>query len=171
MAQLVEYRITVPKEGGSSPPRVFGAAAAESPNSIWRKFTAVVENVASDRAPRGVARHGMAAQYGTQPSPCLYFLAGVTRRAYFYGLYNFAFLECALPGVNQRPQFGQCRFLKSGLIQSVQYKSCSIHCKKGLAVFASPARIKLFPLRKSLVSNILVGNGKMANLFFTVYGL
>jgi hypothetical protein len=39
------------------------------PNSIWRKFTAVVENVSSDRAPRGVARHGMAAQYGTQPPP------------------------------------------------------------------------------------------------------
>jgi hypothetical protein len=80
-----------------------------SPNSIWRKFTAVVENVASDRAPRGVARHGMAAQYGTQPPPPprLYFFAGVTRRAYFYGLYYFAFLECALHGVNQRPQFGQ----------------------------------------------------------------
>jgi hypothetical protein len=39
------------------------------PNSIWRKFTAVVEKVSSDLAPRGVARHGMAAQYGTQPSP------------------------------------------------------------------------------------------------------
>ncbi len=69
MAQLVEYGITVPKEGSSILPGVFGAAAAESPNSIWRKFTAVVENVASDRAPRGVARHGMAAQYGTQPPP------------------------------------------------------------------------------------------------------
>jgi hypothetical protein len=69
VAQLVEYGITVPKEGSSILPGVFGAAAAESPNSIWRKFTAVVENVASDRAPRGVARHGMAAQYGTQPPP------------------------------------------------------------------------------------------------------
>jgi hypothetical protein len=34
-----------------------------SPNSIWLKFTAVVENAAPDRAPRGVARHG------TQPPP------------------------------------------------------------------------------------------------------
>jgi hypothetical protein len=40
--------------------------------------------------------------------PPFYFLAGVTRGPYFYGLYYFAFLECALPGVNQRPQFGQC---------------------------------------------------------------
>ncbi len=54
----------------------------------------------------GTARHGTA-QYGTQP-PRLYFLADVTRRAYFYGLYYFAFLECALLGVNPRPQFGQC---------------------------------------------------------------
>jgi hypothetical protein len=50
------------------------------------------------------ARHGMAA---SAPPP-LYLLAGVTHGAYFYGLYHFAFLECALPGVNQRPQFGQC---------------------------------------------------------------
>ena len=111
MAQLVEYRITVPEEGGSSLPGVFGAAAAESPNSIWLKFTAVVGNAAQGRTPRGVARHGTA-RYGTAPSPPppprLYFLAGVTRGAYFYGLYYFAFLECALPGVNQRPQFGQC---------------------------------------------------------------
>ncbi len=58
----------------------------------------------------GTARHGMV-RYGTQPHPPprLYFLAGVTRGAYFYGLYYFAFLECALPGVNPRPQFGQCR--------------------------------------------------------------
>ncbi len=82
-----------------------------SPNSIWRKFKAVVENAVPGRAPRGVARHGTA-RYGTRPTPPrLYFLAGVTRRAYFYGLYYFAFLECALPGVNPRPQFGQCTVL------------------------------------------------------------
>ncbi len=83
----------------------------KSPNSIWLKFTAVVGNAAPGRTPRGVARHGTA-RYGTPPSPPppprLYFLAGVTRGAYFYGLYYFAFLECALPGVNPRPQFGQC---------------------------------------------------------------
>ncbi len=44
-------------------------------------------------------------------APPPYFLAGVTRGAYFYDLYHFAFLECALPGVNQRPQFGQCSYL------------------------------------------------------------
>jgi hypothetical protein len=92
-----------------------------SPNSIWLKFTAVVENAAPGRAPRGVARHGTArygtvrhgtARYGTVRHPApppLYFLAGVTRGANFYGPYYFAFLECALPGVNTRPQFGQCR--------------------------------------------------------------
>jgi len=60
VAQVVEYWITVLKEGGSSPPGVFGDAAAEFAE---RKFTAVVENVAPGRAPRGVARHG------TAPSP------------------------------------------------------------------------------------------------------
>ena len=84
----------------------------KSPNSIWLKFTAVVGNAAPGRTPRGVSRHGTA-RYGTAPSPPppprLYFLAGVTRGAYFYGLYYFAFLECALPGVNPRPQFGQCK--------------------------------------------------------------
>jgi hypothetical protein len=29
-----------------------------SPNLIWRKFKAVVENAAPGRVPRGVARHG-----------------------------------------------------------------------------------------------------------------
>jgi hypothetical protein len=57
---------------------------------------------------RGLARHGMA-RHGTAPCPPrIYFLAGVTHGSYFYGLYYFAFLECALPGVNPRPQFGQC---------------------------------------------------------------
>jgi hypothetical protein len=52
-----------------------------------------------------MARHGTALQ---QAPPPPYILACVTRGAYFYDLYHFAFLECALPGVNQRPQFGQC---------------------------------------------------------------
>jgi hypothetical protein len=60
VAQVVEYWITVLKEGGSSPPGVFGDAAAEFAE---RKFTAVVENAAPGRAPRGVARHGTA-RYG-----------------------------------------------------------------------------------------------------------
>ncbi len=30
-------------------------------------------------------------------------------------------------------------------------------------------QIKLFPARKSLVSDILAGDGKIANLLFTVY--
>ncbi len=53
------------------------------------------------QAARLAAWPGTARRHSTAPSPpCLYFLAGVTRRAYFYGLYYFAFLECALPGVN-----------------------------------------------------------------------
>ncbi len=79
-----------------------------SPNSIRLKFRAVVQNPAMGRAPRGPARPGTVSST-LPPLPRLYFLAGVTRGAYFYGLYYFAFLECALPGVNQRPQFGQCR--------------------------------------------------------------
>jgi len=78
-----------------------------SQNSIWRKFTAVVENAAPGHAtwPGTARRHSTAP---SPPPPRLYFLAGVTRRAYFYGLYYFAFLECVLPGVDQRPQSGQC---------------------------------------------------------------
>ncbi len=40
------------------------------------------------------------------------------------------------------------------------------HCKKGLAVLPSPAGMSLTKL--SLVSDIPAGDGKMANLFFTV---
>jgi hypothetical protein len=80
------------------------------PNPIQRKSTAVVHNPATGRAPRVAARHGTA-RYGTQPPPRLYFLAGVTRGAYFCGLYYFAFLECALPGVNPWPQFGKCTYV------------------------------------------------------------
>jgi hypothetical protein len=51
----------------------------------------------------------------------------------------------------------------------------TLHCKKRLAVFPSPAgchlpnspwaRIKLFPARESLLSDIPAGDGKAANLF------
>jgi hypothetical protein len=67
------------------------------------------------RAPCGPGRPGTVSS--TPPSlPRLYFLAGVTCGGYFYGLYYFAFLECALPGVNQRPQFGQCDYRRLNLI-------------------------------------------------------
>ncbi len=57
---------------------------------------------------------------------------------------------------------------------------CSKHCKKRLAGFSCPnwdvtypnsswpGIIILFPARKSLVSDILAGDGKTAKLFFTV---
>ncbi len=40
----------------------------------------------------------------------------------------------------------------------------TLHCKKRLAI--SPS--KLFPARESLVSDIPVGDGKTANLFYSV---
>ncbi len=52
------------------------------------------------------------------------------------------------------------------------------HCKKRLALFPSPAPnspwqeiITLFPARKSLVSDIPDGDGKIVNLFLTVHNL
>jgi hypothetical protein len=42
-----------------------------SPNSIWLKFTAVVQNAAPGRAPRGVARHGTV-WHGSQRPPRLF---------------------------------------------------------------------------------------------------
>jgi hypothetical protein len=60
-----------------------------------------------------------------------------------------------------------------------------MHCKKGLAVFPSPAgmsltklslggknlyKTSLFPPRESLVSDIPAGDGKMANLFLQCVG-
>jgi hypothetical protein len=53
---------------------------------------------------------------------------------------------------------------------------------KRLAIFPSPAGmlltelsltgiIKLFPVMESLVSDISAGDGKIANLFFTVFAL
>jgi hypothetical protein len=53
-----------------------------------------------------------------------------------------------------------------------------VHCKKRLAIFPSPAGMSTtklsrvwnkFPARESLVSDIPTGDGKIANLFFTVY--
>ncbi len=41
------------------------------PNSIWHKFTAVVQNAAPGRAPRGVARHGTAPTQPPPPTPSL----------------------------------------------------------------------------------------------------
>ncbi len=86
-----------------------------------------MQNAAPGRAARGVARHGMT-RHGTAPSspPRLYLLAGVTRGAYFYGLYYFAFLECALPGVNPRPQFGQC------IVKSREMRGRSQNCRDSL---------------------------------------
>jgi hypothetical protein len=45
-----------------------------------------------------------------------------------------------------------------------------IHCKKRLAIFMSPAGInKLFPARESLVGDILAWDGKIGNLFYSVF--
>ncbi len=70
MAQLVEWQMICRSEGTwIEPILVFLALTLpNSPNSIWRKFTAVVENAAPGRAPRGVARPDTA-RYGTQPPP------------------------------------------------------------------------------------------------------
>jgi hypothetical protein len=45
----------------------------------------------------------------------------------------------------------------------------TVHCKKRLAVFPSPAGMSL-SARESLVSNILAGDEKTANFFYTVTG-
>jgi hypothetical protein len=99
VAQLVEYQIVLPKEVGSSHSWCFCRC---------RRIRSSLNLRLLCRTPCRVERRTVR-RYGTAPStpPPLYFLAGVTR-GYFYGLYYFAFLECALPGVNQRPQFGQC---------------------------------------------------------------
>jgi hypothetical protein len=58
VAQLVEWQIRNLKEGGSIPPGFLALPLTKSANSIWLKFTAVVQNAAPSRAPSGVARHG-----------------------------------------------------------------------------------------------------------------
>ncbi len=114
MAQLVEWLVIDLEELGSSPSWCFWLCRCRNrrirsglnSRQLWG-----TQRQAERRAAwPGTARHG-AVRHPAPPPPRLYFLAGVTRRTYFYGLYYFAFLECALPGVNQRPQFGQCRLL------------------------------------------------------------
>ena len=108
VAQLVEWQIRDLKEVGSSPSCCFWRCRCRIRrirSGINLRQLCRTQRQAEHRAAwPGTARHG------TAPSlpPRLYFLAGVTRGANFYGLYYFAFLECALPGVNPRPQFGQC---------------------------------------------------------------
>ncbi len=108
VAQLVEWQIRNLKSSSTSwcfwrcCCRIRRIRYGVNSRQLWR-----TQRQAECRAAwPGTARHG------TAPSPPpplrLYFLAGVTRGANFYGLYYFAFLECALPGVNPRPQFGQC---------------------------------------------------------------
>jgi len=70
----------------------------------------------------------------------------------------------------------------SDKIQKIHYgcRCCTLHCKKRLAIFPSPAGMSLttlslavnnlymtslFLLRESVVSDIPAGDGKLANLF------
>jgi hypothetical protein len=46
---------------------------------------------------------------------------------------------------------------------------CTIHCKKGLPIFPIPSR--LFPARESLFNDIPAGDGKIGNLFYSVYAV
>jgi hypothetical protein len=68
-------------------------------------------------------------------------------------------------------------FVKKAI--SYMYDKAKLHCKKRLAVFLFPAGmsltnspwpeiIKVFPPRESLISDIPAGDGKTANIFFTV---
>ncbi len=61
-------------------------------------------------------------------------------------------------------------------LKKTSFKKDAVHCKKELAIFPSPAgmsltklsgreKTKLFPPRKSLISDIPAGDGKMANSF------
>ena len=113
VAQLVEWQIRDLKELGLSPSWCFWRCRCRirsgvNSRQLWRTQRQAERRAAWPGTARDVtAQHGTAWQ--PAPHPPLYLLAGVTCGAYFYGLYHFAFLECALPGVNQRPQFGQCR--------------------------------------------------------------
>ncbi len=101
MAQLVKWKISNLKEVGSNPAWCFWRCRCRI---RWIRSSVNLRQLC--RTQRQAERR--AAWPGTAPPPPLYLLAGVTRGAYLYGLYHFAFLECAFPGVNQRPQFGQC---------------------------------------------------------------
>ncbi len=108
VAQLVEWQSGVLKELGSSPSWCFWRCCCRIRSDVNSRLLWRTQRQAERRAAwPGTARNGTAPS-PPPPPPRLYFLAGVTRGAYFYGLYYFAFLECALPGVNPRPQFGQC---------------------------------------------------------------
>jgi hypothetical protein len=82
-----------------------------SPNVNSRQLWRTQRQAERRAAWPGTVRHPV-----PPPPPRLYFLAGVTRGAYFYALYYFAFLECAIPGVNPLPQFGQCALTSKKLL-------------------------------------------------------
>jgi hypothetical protein len=105
VAQLVGWQIRDLKEVGSSQLCCFWRCRCRIRSGINLRQMCRTQRQAERRAEwPGTVRHPP-----SPPPPRLYFLDGVTRGANFYGLYYFAFLECALPGVNPRPQFGQCK--------------------------------------------------------------
>jgi hypothetical protein len=72
-----------------------------------------------------------------------------------------------------------CPLVALGCIITYRYLQYrTVHCKKRITIFPSPAGmspwqgiIKLFLAREGLVSDIPAGDGKIANLFFTVYSI
>jgi hypothetical protein len=128
VAQLVEWQIRDLKEVGSSSPwcfwrcrcRICRIRSGLNSRQLCRTQRQAERRAAWPGTARDVtARYGMAA---SAPPPPLYLLAGVTCGAYVYGLYHFAFLECALPGVNQRPQLGQCSILRHSILTELSNK-------------------------------------------------
>ncbi len=113
VAQLVEWQIGDLKEVGSSSPRCFRhcrCRICRIQSGLNSRQLCRTQRQSEPRAAWPGTALDVTAQYGMAAStpPPLYLIAGVTCGAYFYGLYHFAFLECALPGIKQRPQFGQC---------------------------------------------------------------
>ncbi len=53
------------------------------------------------------------------------------------------------------------------ILRKENYAQYKLHCKKRLAIFLYPARDA--PARESLVSDIPAGDGKIANLFYSVH--
>jgi hypothetical protein len=53
-------------------------------------------------------------------------------------------------------------------ICAVLFHHATLHCKKSLAIFLSPAGMSLSPARKSLVSDIPAMDRKIASLFYSV---